>query len=110
MKIIQEIESIQGLVKKLLEEDSRFRDNDRILCLKIWSIQLGGFDVMKKSTAYQFMTEYAAPDTQLIKLESIGRARRRVQQKYPHLRGLSYGARQNQSEEVKAALGFMMMC
>ena len=106
MAISKEIKQIQGLVKQLLESDQRYRDCDKVLSAKIWSIQMGGMEMLHKMTAYDFLCEYVKRKGKLFSQESIGRARRKLQEQNPELRGKSYKKKKEKVAEVKEVLGY----
>jgi altronate dehydratase len=106
MRVSKEIKKVGDIVEKLLREDKKYRDSDKKLSAKIWAIQCGGMDKLKEISAYEFLCEYVNEDTQLISQESIGRARRKIQEETPELRGEKYAQRQNEQEEVKNLFGY----
>lgn len=101
-----EIGNVQELVRELLEQDPRYRDCDKTLSARIWSIQLGGVERLESMTAYEFLCEYVKRKSNLYSQESIGRARRKLQEEHPHLRGKNYKKRQENTEAVKKTLGY----
>lgn len=101
MTISQEIKNLQDLVKSLLTTDARLRDCDRKLSARVWATQLGGLDELKKGSAYDFLVLYSAANTELFSQESIGRARRLIQETNPNLRGENWEKRQGEAENVK---------
>lgn len=100
MTISQEIENLQDLVYELLVNDKRLRESDRKLSARVWSIQLGGLDKLKSETAYDFLCLYTE-EKKLFSQESIGRARRLIQENHAELRGSNYKERQEEQENVK---------
>lgn len=106
MAISKEVKKIQSLVKELLEQDQRYRDCDKTLSAKIWSIQFGGMENLAKVSAYDFLVEYVKRKGKLYSQESIGRARRKIQEENIHLRGKNYKAKKEQTAEVKKVLGY----
>ena len=88
-----EFKDIKRAVKCLLEENISYADNDKLLCWKIW-----------KMTHRDIGLGYINYETYL-KLPSestITRARRLIEEKYPHLRGATYNIRKHIKEpEVK---------
>jgi hypothetical protein len=106
MKISKEIQKVVSLVEKLLNEDKRYRDSDKKLSAKIWATQYGGIDKMKDISAYDFLCEYVKDDTHLYSQESIGRARRKIQEENPELRGKKYKKKQREQTSVREALGY----
>ena len=106
MPVAQQIDTLYMIVKTLLEKDSRLRNSDKRLSCRIWSEQLGGLDATRKITAYDFMCKYATEE--LFNQESIGRARRAVQEDFAELRGTNYSKKQSHQEEVQKELGYIM--
>lgn len=106
MRVSKEIKKVGDIVEKLLKEDKRYRDSDKKLSAKIWAIQCGGMENLKNISAYEFLCEYVNENTELISQESIGRARRKIQEENPELRGEKYSQRQNEQEEVKNLFGY----
>ena len=101
-----EIGNVQELVRELLEQDPKYRDCDKTLSAKVWSIQMGGYNILENMTAFAFLCEYVRRDSNLYSQESIGRARRKIQEEHPHLRGKNYRKRQDNTEAVKKSLGY----
>lgn len=106
MNASNEIKKIGDLVEKLLREDKRYRDSDKKLSAKIWANQYGGVDKLKNMTAFDFLCEYVKDNTFLISQESIGRARRKVQEENADLRGEKYDKRKEEQDNVKNILGY----
>jgi hypothetical protein len=106
MKIEIEIDVLQDVVEKLLYADEKYRDSDKMLCARIWTTQSGGLDKIKKLSAYDFLCEYVKPDSIYYSQESIGRARRKLQEENPHLRGKFYREKQNKTKDVQQVLGY----
>jgi hypothetical protein len=91
-------------VKELLESDPRLRDDDKKLSARIWCNLLGGEKELEAMNAYDFLHLYATG--KLTNQESIGRARRLVQEDNPHLRGAKYKERLKEMENVQTELGY----
>jgi len=106
MKIEIEIDVLQDVVKKYLAADEKYRDSDKMLCARIWTLQSGGVDKMKQLTAYEFLCEYVKPDSIYYSQESIGRARRKLQEENENLRGKHYREKQNKTKDVQSVLGY----
>lgn len=106
MKTSKEIESLQEIIFHLLHQNPRYRDNDKMLCAKIWSMQMGGIDKLQQQSAYDFLVEYAKPDSFLCSQESIGRCRRKIQEENVHLRGEKYRERHDEIKAVQTQLGY----
>lgn len=82
-------------VKKLLQNYPQTRDSDDKLVAIIW-----GEDTVKRSESILVLLA----DEKLLSYESIGRARRKVQELCPELRGKKYFQRQGLQVEVKKDL------
>lgn len=95
-----EIQTTLRIVRRELENDPRTRDNDRLLCSKIWWKQ--GAKDMDTET---FFKRYA--HTALFTdAESITRARRKVQEQIVELRGELYGKRKDHTTVIQKQLGY----
>jgi len=93
------IADISALTLKILTEDERTRDDDQLLCAMIWS-RLAikqGHDV-RKETAYNFLLLYV--ENKLVSADTITRARRKIQEERPSLRGKKYVERQKKQAQV----------
>lgn len=100
MTVAQEIHNLQDLVYELLLKDARLRDSDRKLSARVWTIQMGGLEKMKTMSAYDFLCLYTE-ERKLFSQESIGRARRLIQESNVELRGKNYKERQDEQNSVK---------
>jgi len=94
------ISDLYKVVKEYLCSDPRTRDNDHLLAVLIWHRQLrgDGHDITKMS-AYDFMKIYR--DKDLANHDSISRARRKIQEDNPLLKGERHHERQLKQEAVK---------
>lgn len=106
MSVSNEIKKIGDIVAQLLREDKRYRDSDKKLSAKIWANQYGGIEKLKNISAFDFLCEYVKDSTFLISQESIGRARRKVQEENAELRGEKYEKRKEEQDNVKDTLGY----
>lgn len=89
---------ISPLVADILKKDLEARDDDNILYMAVWKRQgMKEKDSCKKFKYRLIMGRYASSD-------SIGRARRRLQEKNPSLRGKLYKARHEAEKEVRNQL------
>jgi len=104
MRVSSEIVNLYDTVYALLVMDERLRDSDKRLSARVWSTQLGGVALTKKISAYEFLCMYVDEKTSLYSQESIGRARRKVQEEYPHLRGSKWLERKEEEDRVKIAV------
>lgn len=105
MSTVKQMQKIGDMVHQLLLTDKRYRDSDRQLCCKVWSLELG-IDKDQPVSAYDFLCEYAKSNdrSRLTSAESITRVRRKLQEKYEALRGENY---KDKETEVRAVQGFL---
>ena len=87
-------------VKKLLAESPRYRDNDKLLIARIWweEMKSKGIDP-EKATARQLMDLMV--DDRVTQPDTIKRARRKVQEHFPNLRGIIRTHRMQKQDKVK---------
>lgn len=99
------LKQIGPRVKRVLEDNPVTRDNDNKLTVIIWSWELRekGHDPNLLS-AQGFLKMYY--EGKLTNSESITRARRKLQELHPELRGNNYQVRQANQEKVKKDLGY----
>ena len=90
-------------IKLLLELDIRYQDDDNRLISRVWweDMKQMGYDP-KQQTALEFMQLYC--DNKLSSAESIRRARQKIQEENPALRGSRYNERQKSTSKVKEDL------
>ena len=86
---------IKLIVQRLLEEQPALRDNDNLLMSTIWKEQ---------SNILNFFQRFERG--KLHSPETIRRARQKLQEDFPHLRGELYEVRQKRQEKVKQELGY----
>ena len=100
MKHNMKISDLYHEVKQYLCSDPRTRDNDHLLACLIWHRQLraSGRDITRMS-AYDFMLLYR--DKELANHDSISRARRKVQEDNPLLKGDAHHERKLKETAVK---------
>ena len=108
MGVANEILNIEQLVIQLLESNPKYRESDRVLCAKIWSMEIGGIEKTKDITAYELLSNYASGGNKslLTNAVSIVRARRKVQKANVNLRGANYKGNDDEADDVKSALGY----
>ena len=95
MRTSKEIKTLlHDEVKILLENNTYLRDCDRKLSVVIWRKQLKDLNVSDNN----FFDFYI--NKSLYSQESIGRARRKLQELYPNLRGKNYKNKQEEQIEV----------
>lgn len=89
---IDKIIKITPIVISILKEDINSRDDDNLLCSLVWKKQ-GAKDFMNFDSFHKKLItgKFATP-------ESITRSRRRLQEKYPELRGDLYSVRHEQEQ------------
>lgn len=92
---------VSSVVKTILINHPETRDNDNLLILKVWAEQ----EPMLRNTTFPFV-KFAKEfkEGNFHSTESICRARRKLQEEFPQLRGENYKAKQNHQEDVKEQL------
>lgn len=106
MSISKEIKQVRSIVLRLLTEDARYRDSDKMLSARIWSEQLGGMQNLKNMSSYDFLAKYVDLKGGLYSQESIGRCRRKLQEEFIDLRGKKYKQKKGEQKPVKEELGY----
>ena len=93
--IYAQMRKISPIVADILKSDLEARDDDNILYRAVWK-QQGNKEkhTVRKFLYRLIMGKYASSDT-------IGRARRRLQEKNPSLRGKLYKQRHEAENEVR---------
>ena len=94
--------SISKLVKSVLLNAPKTRDDDNLLTLKVWAIQHPELRSKKELTFIDFSREFLKG--KFANTESIRRSRQKLQQENPSLRGEHYKERKNHQENVKEQL------
>ena len=97
---IQQIKDMQGVVKSLLTKYAAYRDNDRKLVAHVWMMQVGGMDTMKEANLFDFMQTWVNNEN-LAMPDTITRARRKIQEEFPSLRGDKYTQRHSEELDVR---------
>ncbi len=100
-EMITKIHNMKVIVKKILIDSPKARDNDDLLRLKVWATQ----NPSLRNANYLFM-DFA---DDLLKesyadAESIRRTRQKLQEKHPELRGDKYIARLKAEIEMRAEM------
>lgn len=99
------ISNLTESVKSLLEKSEKCRSDDRILTSSVWWYAISDlnidFDELSAKGLLDLYMRNLLPNH-----DSITRARRKVQEDNPSLRGLNYKSRQDNQEAVKADLGY----
>ncbi len=92
---ILKMKQIKSLVRETLTHDMESRDDDNILCFKIWEKQGSTPNMTYRSLQAKLISgKFASP-------ESVGRIRRALQQRYISLRGKLYDKRHQADERFK---------
>ncbi len=93
MSYVYKMRQIKTIVRETLKYDLESRDDDNLLCFRIWEKQGSTPKMSYQALQAKLITgQFAAP-------ESIGRARRNLQERHPTLRGKLYDKR-HQAEET----------
>jgi len=79
------------------------RDNDNVLLVEFWKMEMSDNDNYAYKT-HEFFNKLTLG--QVTNASTISRIRRKLQMNYPHLRGERYQKRMEQQEEVKKDLGY----
>lgn len=95
--MIKKIQNAKQLVKHFLTIRPELRDNDNRLMANIWASELKGTGIHDMS-AFDFLKMFSQDI--LTSPESIRRARQKIQEECPHLRGKSYKSRHQKAQEV----------
>ena len=90
---------LEDIVTDILKRNPKARDNDHILAGTVWIRELGGSDIAKEMSLWEFLRMFMS--NEISNFESIGRCRRKVQELDPELRGTKYELRHGRQEEVK---------
>jgi hypothetical protein len=97
--MLQKIKNIQDVVKDALIRYPKYRDDDNKLVAYIWWKHLKNNNIPEDIIAMDFLQLYAK--NELPQADAITRARRKVQEENPELRGELYNERHQLKEEVK---------
>jgi len=104
--MIKKIKKISIEVKRLLEKYPHLRDSDNKLVATIWRNEMGKDDQQQSkslsTTAFCFLE--ALSSGKHTSADIITRARRKVQEQNPFLRGTSYRQRKDKQEEVRSQI------
>lgn len=101
MKITQ----TRKVVMRMLADHYALRDDDNALIANIWAreLQQQGYDT-KQMLGFEFLASLAMG--KLSSPESITRMRRKLQNEFPSLRGLTYEQRHKEADNVQKELGY----
>lgn len=95
--MIKKIQNAKTAVKHFLTIRPELRDSDSRLMANIWASELKETGIHEMS-AWDFLKMFSQDI--LTSPESIRRARQKIQEECPHLRGKSYKARHQKGFEV----------
>lgn len=94
---------VTSLVARILREDPKSRDDDFLLILRVWIVQLATLATVEvKKTLRVLLDAYRKKI--ISSTETIRRSRQKLQEENPELRGEKYWARQDQAEMFKEDL------
>jgi hypothetical protein len=99
---LKDLTETQKRVYKLLENNPHLRDEDATLVASMHITEMGGIEKAQQVTAYDYMGYLAKG--KLTKYETITRARRNLQAKYPALRGSKYKERKILEEDYRITI------
>jgi len=97
--MLTQINNVHQAVKNILLEFPETRDNDRLLLLKVWAMQ----EPKLRDPNFPFRIGFGVPfvSGKFVDPESVRRARQRIQEELPHLRGEAYKGRQKQADKIR---------
>lgn len=95
------VKQVSSIVKDILINEPRTRDDDNLLVLKVWAKK--NPDLRNPSFSFVKFSEGMLDGT-YPSYESISRARRKLQEEFPNLRGLNYKERHKHQEVIKDEL------
>lgn len=99
MTYFESLKDVKTKVEELLINNPNTRDSDNLLVATFYFYEIGGKDKLMNTSAYDFLKEMSAG--RLTSFESISRARRKLQEQNPSLRGKSYNEKQELSKEIR---------
>jgi len=99
MSYFESLKDVKSKVEELLKNNPNTRDSDNLLVATYYFYEEGGKEALQNKTAYEFLKNMSSG--KLTSFESISRARRKIQEQNPYLRGKNYKERQEMSEEVR---------
>ena len=99
--MIKKIKNALETVETLLAVKPELRDNDSRLISNFWALEIGLNEVANMKAA-EFLHYFSKGN--LTPAESITRARRKVQEENPSLRGATYRKRQQNAKDVQKGI------
>lgn len=99
----EEIRTMAQRVTALLIKYPHLRDDQHKLAANIWAVELSkmGYEAYKIS-GFDFLKLYS--QGKVSSEETIARARRKVQEENPHLRGVKYEERKAEEEKTRQTI------
>jgi hypothetical protein len=85
------------LVSDMLKNFPKTRDDDFLLILRVWLVELGSNASVETKKCFKFLLD-AYHTKQISNFETIRRRRQKLQEENPGLRGDKYYSRQAQGE------------
>ena len=95
----ENLKDVKSIVEELLTKNPNTRDSDNLLVATYYFYEEGGKEALQNKSAYDFLKKMSSGN--LTSFESISRARRKIQEHNPSLRGKNNKERQEMSEEVR---------
>jgi hypothetical protein len=103
MKTLKKILSLQEKVEVLLTDYPELKDDDKLLVTQIWDYELKKLEIDPKTTTVDgFFKLYQ--NNFLPIADVITRARRKVQELNPELRGLTWNERHKEGEDIRKTI------
>ncbi len=97
--MIHKVKTMQNDVASMLRRYPELRDDDEKLVTNIWYIEMQRFGTPEKLPVTDFLALYQ--QGKLSTADVITRARRKVQETYPELRGNNWEERHKQSQNFR---------
>lgn len=95
---------IEQRVASVLLNHSEARDNDNVLLVEFWKMEMNDNGNYAYKT-YEFLNMLY--QGKVTNASTISRIRRKLQMYYPHLRGERYQKRMEEQDKVKQDLGYV---
>ena len=101
MKNVNEIKELAEKVKVLLQAHPHLRDSDKRLVANIWALDIAHNrnTGIENISSIEILNDLA--DGKLTNYDSITRARRKVQESFPDLRGQKYADRKQEEKDTR---------
>ena len=97
--MIQKIKNKEFVVRDILTNYPKARDNDSLLLAHVWVYQAGGREYAKQINMWEFIEDFIGK--RFAEVSGITRCRRKLQEHNPELRGKFWEERHKMSESVK---------